>query len=120
MIYFIRCGRYVKIGYTKQSLKRRLEDLQIGNPVALEALAMIEGDVKAERRLQDRFLHLRVRGEWYRLTEEVRGYIAENVTRSLEEIDRDNRRQWAQQAFDRMHPRPSALPAPSLEAGNGR
>lgn len=101
MIYFIRSGRHVKIGYTKHSMKRRLEDLQIGNPVKLEALAMIEGDRRAELDVHDLFNDIRVQGEWFKLTDEVRAFIAASSPRSVEEVDRENRLRWAQQAFDR-------------------
>lgn len=98
MIYFIRSGRFVKIGYTKHSMKRRLEDLQIGNPVRLVVLGMIEGDRKAERAVHDRFIALHVQGEWFTLTDEVRAFIAANTGRSAIEVDNDNRRRWAASA----------------------
>jgi hypothetical protein len=102
MIYFIRSGRYVKIGYTKHSMKRRLEDLQIGNPVRLEVIAMIDGDRKAERATHDRFIALHIQGEWFKLTDEIRAFIAANDGRPAEEVDRENRRKWAAQAVSRM------------------
>lgn len=68
MVYFIQCGAFVKIGYCARDPIRRLEKLQVGNPVALTLLALIEGGKDVEREWHDRYDKMRERGEWFRLT----------------------------------------------------
>lgn len=73
MIYFIRSGKSdaVKIGYSSGEPKRRLGRLQIGNPEKLHLLAVAPGDRLDEERWHWEFSHLRVRGEWFKWTEEL-------------------------------------------------
>lgn len=66
MIYFIRSGSFVKIGYCAGDPKLRLGQLQVGNPEPLRLVAVKEGDQAAEARWHAMFDHLRVRGEWFR------------------------------------------------------
>ncbi len=76
MIYFIKSAGYVKIGFCARDPMRRLEKLQIGNPMTLRLVALAEGDMADERDLHSRFRKQRVRGEWFRLDEAVNAYIA--------------------------------------------
>lgn len=43
MIYFIQSGEFVKIGHCERDPIRRLEKLQIGNPIPLRLIALMEG-----------------------------------------------------------------------------
>lgn len=73
MIYFIRAGRlYVKIGYCLAFPHGRMAQLQTGNPLELELIGLVEGSRKDEAEWHRRFRHLRVRGEWFRWTGELR------------------------------------------------
>ena len=54
MIYFIRCGDFVKIG-TGEKPSKRLTELQVGNPFSLEIIGVTHGGVAEERELQKRF-----------------------------------------------------------------
>lgn len=69
MIYFIRSGEFVKIGYTsKGTVDGRLADLQTGSPRELEPLVEVDGDRKVESALHSIFSEERVSGEWFTLS----------------------------------------------------
>ena len=69
LVYLIKAGMHVKIGSTKE-LKKRLSQLQIGNPHKLEVLKTWETKNEAdwEKKLHDIFISRRVSGEWFNLT----------------------------------------------------
>lgn len=72
MIYFIKSGEFVKIGHCERDPIRRLEKLQIGNPITLELIAIVpNGSRHDERQWHDRFEKLRVRGEWFQLERRI-------------------------------------------------
>lgn len=75
MIYFIQSGEFVKIGHCARDPIRRLEKLQIGNPITLKIVALMEGGHKDEQHLHLRFHKLRVRGEWFKLEAPIRALI---------------------------------------------
>ena len=74
-VYFIRCGEYVKIGYSINPLQR-LTDLQTGMPYRLEILASEWGTPADEKFYHTKFKHLRHVGEWFRMTDELSAFIA--------------------------------------------
>lgn len=86
MIYFVACppANAVKIGHTRKlhygtidsNAYSRMASMQSACPFALEMLAVCEGDLAREQELHRRFRHLRLRGEWFLLTEEVREFIS--------------------------------------------
>jgi hypothetical protein len=65
-VYFIQAGQDgpIKIGVAADPLLR-LDDLQVGSPVALTLLAAIPGGAVHERQLHARFAEGRIRGEWF-------------------------------------------------------
>lgn len=67
MIYFIQSGAFVKIGFCERDPIRRLEKLQIGNPIKLVLLALLVGSREDEAAWHLRFDKHRVRGEWFKL-----------------------------------------------------
>lgn len=76
MIYFIQCGEFVKIGRCERDPIRRLEKLQIGNPVTLRLIAVIpEGGRMEESNWHNRFDSWRVRGEWFKLGRKIKAAI---------------------------------------------
>lgn len=73
-VYFIRAGNYIKIGYADDP-RKRLKELQTGNPNKLELLGSIPGDVSREKEVHHIFSDFRVNGEWFELTTDILAYI---------------------------------------------
>lgn len=65
MLYIIRGGALVKIGYTADNVKRRLTQLQIGSPMPLRLVTVMEGERADEVALHDRCARWRSHGEWF-------------------------------------------------------
>jgi hypothetical protein len=76
-LYFIQEEDHgpIKIGWTKNSPRVRLEDLQVGNPRPPHIVAMMPGTILDETRLHDRFRHLNIRGEWFRPEADLLDFI---------------------------------------------
>ena len=70
LVYFIRFGDRIKIGFTTD-LKRRLQVL----PHDM-LLATTPGTMRDEGRLHQRFAHLRITGEWFHAAPDLLAYIA--------------------------------------------
>ena len=79
MIYFIQDGSYIKIGYAKYSAEERLRSLQIGNPRPLTLVGTMLGDVEDELDLHAKFPDERVRGEWFKASDSLLGFIKANA-----------------------------------------
>lgn len=73
-VYFVRAGDAIKIGFSTNS-KTRLASLQTSNSEQLELLAMMRGTQSDERDLHQQFCHLNLRGEWFRVDEELLDFI---------------------------------------------
>lgn len=75
-VYFIRAGRTgaVKIGWARDPQKR-LDTLQTGNQHQLHLLGYIPGSVQDEYDWHEMCADLRIRGEWFRLTNTLAGLI---------------------------------------------
>ena len=76
MIYFVRQGRYVKIGFTDNP-KKRISTIQVSVPTKIEMMLLIEGGRKLEKELHDRFHKQRTNGEWFLIDEDIDNYLAE-------------------------------------------
>ncbi|HEY7154732.1 MAG TPA: GIY-YIG nuclease family protein [Gemmataceae bacterium] len=76
VVYFLRGGDAIKIGYTT-NLAARQRTLETGSAVPLELLASVAGDRREETRLHQEWWHLHIRGEWFRADEELLRYIRE-------------------------------------------
>jgi hypothetical protein len=88
MIYFIACpaADAVKIGMVtqkhyesrpEQSAFQRLTAMQSGCPFELELLALCDGGQATEAQLHLRFASHRIRGEWFKLNDDLRAHIAQ-------------------------------------------
>lgn len=71
-VYFIESGLYMKIGFSKDPFSRdvtvtrngtRPDDLPFDSDT--DMIGWIPGDRKVEKRMHERFAHLRVAGEWF-------------------------------------------------------
>lgn len=68
LVYFLRQGETIKIGFTRR-ISRRLRNLQTGSAERLQLLGTIPASQTAERRLHQQFAELRLEGEWFRAEE---------------------------------------------------
>lgn len=86
-VYFVSDGEDIKIGFSERPV-RRLTGLQSGHKKELKLLAVVSAGLVSEKQAQDRFDHLKIRGEWYRAAPELTDYIAElNQTNPLPTSD---------------------------------
>lgn len=69
-IYVMECAGYYKIGWTTYSPKKRLIGVQVGSPLPVSLVGVIEGSQFIEAEWHEAFKDKRVRGEWFALTEE--------------------------------------------------
>lgn len=74
VVYFLKAGQFVKIGYTN-NLTKRLDQLKTGCPYPLVVAATIPGDYETEHKLHRQFAHLRHNGEWFLCTGALAEYI---------------------------------------------
>lgn len=75
-IYFILAKKtnLVKIG-TTTNMKNRFSTLSTGSPYELELLYTFPGYKQKEKELHKKFEHLRVKGEWFNYTDEIKVFI---------------------------------------------
>jgi hypothetical protein len=64
MIYVVRSGDLVKVGFSVRPMKR-LRDLQNAHGDKLELIRLLSGTVADERRIHGQFSALRRAGEWF-------------------------------------------------------
>lgn len=75
MIYLISHSNiFLKIGYTK-NIHKRLSQLQTSNPIKLEVLHLIDGDVDLEKELHLLFKDFKTQGEWFVFNESILDYF---------------------------------------------
>ena len=78
-VYFIRCERFVKIGYAK-NIRKRIADIACAVPFPLQvpaviSCATISDAQRVEREHHERFRELHYRGEWFRYEDELPLYV---------------------------------------------
>jgi hypothetical protein len=76
-VYFVAYRNMVKIGKAK-NWKSRVSNLQVGSPVKLTVIGLMEGDAAKERELHRLFEGRRMWGEWFLMNDEIRSYIKSN------------------------------------------
>lgn len=74
MVYFMKAGQRVKIGYTT-GLKKRVADLQTAIADRIIVLLTIPGDQTLERLLHEKFAKYRLQGEWFDAGPEITLFI---------------------------------------------
>lgn len=84
MVYFIGMGGtdFVKIGFTGD-IDSRLSKMRSDNPCDLRVLACYEGDRLLERSYHRKFVRSRVRGDWFRFSEEIKKFLEAGLELSL-------------------------------------
>jgi len=78
MIYAIRSGEFVKLGYSVDP-QERISSISTMAPVECILLGVQEGTVRTERKLHQQFSNLRVNGEWFKAEQSLLDWIAENM-----------------------------------------
>jgi hypothetical protein len=77
-IYFLTAAHPdfpIKIGFTGRMANLRIRALQNACPYAVYFIGHVPGTMVEERELHHAFDHLRLHGEWFRNTPELRAYI---------------------------------------------
>ena len=75
LVYFIRFGDRVKIGFSTNT-KRRLQSLPHD-----EMLAFMPGTFATEKQMHNAFRYLRIKGEWFSMGQDLLDFIEENKTK---------------------------------------
>ncbi len=78
MIYFVKAGDRVKIGYTDTPFKR-ISSLRTSSPYELEVLLIIEGFYDKEYELHQMFLEFRINGEWFEYSAVIQDFVIDNL-----------------------------------------
>lgn len=67
MIYFIKAGDYIKVGYSKSesSFKYRLSSYKTSCPFEIEIISKIDGGIDLEKDILNYFIEYHCRGEWF-------------------------------------------------------
>ncbi|TAG60665.1 MAG: hypothetical protein EAZ28_06365 [Oscillatoriales cyanobacterium] len=75
-VYFIfdEDNQAIKIGRSTNPL-HRLSELQVGNSKSLGLLKIIDGGAELEHKLHKKFKYLRLKGEWFKATQELLQFI---------------------------------------------
>lgn len=75
-VYFIRSGKVVKIGMS-DNVAKRMDQLKVSTHRKLKLVALADGGMALEKELHARFAAYRIRGEWFRWSQEISDYIAD-------------------------------------------
>lgn len=78
MVYFVRSGRFIKIGYTG-NLNARLGQLGTSSPTVLQVLAVVDGDRDTEVAYHERWAKYRSHGEWFKYGPEIKEFLEHEV-----------------------------------------
>ena len=70
-VYFIECGDFIKIGFTVQSIEKRLSGIRSGNPFPVRLLYVRQTVKRWEREMHERFAHIRHQREWFKKAPEI-------------------------------------------------
>jgi len=71
-VYLLECGDKHKIGFTRNSIEKRIKQMKTGNSDEFKILGSFESiwGTKIEAHLHRRFRDKKVSGEWFMLSEE--------------------------------------------------
>jgi hypothetical protein len=76
LVYFIHAKdtEYVKIG-TTDNVERRLRAIKTSSPFELNLIGVIRGGRELEKQIHGIFQHLRIRGEWFYLRDDLIEFV---------------------------------------------
>jgi hypothetical protein len=76
MVYFVKAGDYIKIGYSKseKAFKTRLSSYKTSCPFEVEVLGKIDGGVEEERNIMNYFIKFHTRGEWFNYDKSIEDF----------------------------------------------
>lgn len=85
-VYFVEAvgTNRIKIGITK-NINSRLSSLECNSPYKLNLIYAFPGYISKEKEIHKRFEHLRIKGEWFKYTNEVKQYIL-NLSSTIDTI----------------------------------
>lgn len=102
MIYFVQSGDAVKIGYAANP-EARVAQLQCSTPHPVTILGLQPGSPGDEKALHKRFARYNIRREWFRMSEDIRAFIASDCRPYAPRMDgRRQRRAGRTVAFNFM------------------
>ena len=78
-VYFIDCGKYTKIGYTRGPVQDRLDALRVANPYPLRVWAIVKGTLDDERAFHQAMAQHRHRNEWFALPPTTRADLTKSI-----------------------------------------
>ena len=78
VIYFLRLGEHIKIGFTLD-LEKRIFSLKTGSPVTGELIGTLRGSREIDRFVRWLFRAVHVRGDWFQQAPELLTFIADHA-----------------------------------------
>jgi hypothetical protein len=108
-LYFVEAAAVnaMKIGITGD-LDQRLAGIQQALPINIELAATVRGTTRQEHALHLRFAHIRMRGDWFQITDELRSFV-----NALKQMDEKS----AAKTLSRLRTPPRATPRPIRKDG---
>lgn len=76
-VYFVMCGGFVKIGWTKTTILARMATLMVGSPHDYTVVGMVDGPRQLETDFHKMFAEHRHRGEWFRVEGSLKKFLDE-------------------------------------------
>lgn len=110
MIYFAKTkgSNFVKIGYEKENVEKRVESFQTGCPEELSIILVEHGDRKDEAELHRIFRDSHFRGEWFSFSSDLQEYVEEShlareyVRKAFAiKLETKNRDRFQEEMFDK-------------------
>jgi hypothetical protein len=87
-IYFVKCGRYIKIGQTN-NIDTRIKEIRRNNPFKLEILLLLDHIDEfsiSEKAFHSHFDQYKFQGEWYYYQNELKYFVNMPFNRLVEAI----------------------------------
>ena len=102
MIYLIKTkgNDFYKIGYTSDSINKRLKSIQTGCPYKLKVINKINGSMEQEKILHTLFKEYRTQGEWFKLNKEHLNILVNVMEFVATDIDPQNTLQRKKQKIN--------------------